>query len=640
MALEAGHILNNRYRIIKLLGQGGFGEVYQAWDMRLEGYCAVKRNLQPAPEVRKQFEQEARMLFKLRHPSLPIVHDYFVGVEDDQYLVMDFVEGEDLRARLIRSGHPAVEQVLTWLEQVCDALTYLHSRQPPVVHRDIKPANIIITSEGQAMLVDFGIAKSDPQMRTLSGARAWSPGFAPPEQYGQGRTDAQSDVYSLGATAYALLTGESPPDAMDIAAGEKQPATPAHIINPNVPKHVSQAIERAMQLSRAQRTLTAAEFRQALRKRPEPVPRVEIIHEEEDTIHEPQEKTGLKVLPSPSEEQPIRSKQQPSLKNLNWRWIAGILIGAVILFILARTLWNLRGAQPSQGAVPPDNDTRSAVSQQLEEEQQAAGEEQAAQTPDMEQANDVSPTDPSNPPACTAIGQSWTSPIDGMSLVCVPDGEFNMGSEDGEYDEKPVHKINLDAFWIDQTEVTNAMYAKFVEETGHPNVASSQQGNADHPVTLVDWNDATAYCQWALRQLPSEAQWEKAARGTDGRPYPWGSQDPDCTLANSSNPSTGYDCVGETQPVGSYPAGASPYGALDMAGNTWEWVADWYKSDYFSNSPARNPTGPEDGSYKVARGGCWSNGKNLLRTSTRTENNPGSATNDRGFRCAVLPGSQ
>ncbi len=360
MALEADQILNNRYKIVKLLGQGGFGEVYQAWDMRLEGCCAVKRNLQPAPEVRRQFEQEAKMLFKLRHPNLPRVQDYFTGAEDEQYLVMDFIEGEDLRSRLKRPGPPAVELALTWLEQVCDALTYLHRRKPPVVHRDIKPANIIITPEGLAMLVDFGIAKADTQMRTLSGARGWSPGFAPPEQYGQGHTDAQSDVYSLGATAYALLTGEAPPDAMDIAAGDKEPALPAHEVNPDVPLQVSQAIANAMQLSRAQRTRTAAEFCQALKAQPiqqvspqdmpqeisqqqeppQPVP------EAEATVHEPV------TLSEPGSE---THAAMPERVKPNLRWIGVFLLAVVIVAAVGGLAWWIvQGVQKGgEGAYEP-----------------------------------------------------------------------------------------------------------------------------------------------------------------------------------------------------------------------------------------------------------------------------------------------
>ncbi len=305
MALETDLVLNNRYRIMKLLGEGGFGEVYQAWDMRLEAICAVKRNLQPSLEARRQFEQEARMLFKLIHQNLPRVHDYFKGSEDEQYLVMDFVEGENLREHIYRVRIPSVEQALVWIDQVCDALNYLHTRQPPVVHRDIKPANIIITPEGKAMLVDFGIAKADPQMRTLSGARAWTPGFAPPEQYGQGRTDARSDVYSLAATAYALLTGESPPDAMDVAAGTMKPARPANEINPAVPVFVSRAIGKAMQFNREQRTPSAEEFRQSLKKRTRPAAEKVVILETQKTILEPRPE----IPPEPVSEKPWIEEQ-------------------------------------------------------------------------------------------------------------------------------------------------------------------------------------------------------------------------------------------------------------------------------------------------------------------------------------------
>jgi serine/threonine protein kinase len=178
---------------------------------------------------------------------------------------MDYVEGEDLQSMLERTGGPLpTQQVLSWIGQVCDALSYLHSQNPPIIHRDIKPANIRITPGGQAMLVDFGIAKIfDPHLKTTTGARAVTPGFSPPEQYGQGTTDARSDVYALGATLYALLTGKVPPDSVHLISGSVTPR-PTHELNLQVPVHVSQAIARAMQMNRAARFENTREFKAAL----------------------------------------------------------------------------------------------------------------------------------------------------------------------------------------------------------------------------------------------------------------------------------------------------------------------------------------------------------------------------------------
>jgi formylglycine-generating enzyme required for sulfatase activity len=239
------------------------------------------------------------------------------------------------------------------------------------------------------------------------------------------------------------------------------------------------------------------------------------------------------------------------------------------------------------------------------------------------------------------IVSTQVSPKDGMEMVEIPAGQFLMGSEGRNDNEKPRHTVYLDAFWIDQTEVTNGMYAECVAAgscTPPRHTSSYTRRNyyddnqyADYPVIYVDWNQANTYCQWAGGRLPTEAEWEKAARGTDGRTYPWGEQSPTCSLTNFGG------CKGDTAAVGSYPQGASLYGVLDMAGNVWEWVADWYSETYYMGSPSENPQGPASGETRVVRPGSWrDNGRNV-RSSARGRSVPGSAGSNIGFRCARLP---
>ncbi len=235
---------------------------------------------------------------------------------------------------------------------------------------------------------------------------------------------------------------------------------------------------------------------------------------------------------------------------------------------------------------------------------------------------------------------------DGMISLYVPAGNFLMGSTDSDpttlADEKPQHTVYLDAFWIDQTEVTNAMYAKCVSAGACNQPASvgsvthsSYYGNSEfdyYPVIDVNWNMADAYCKWAGGQLPTEAQWEKAARGSDGRTYPWG-EGIDCSHANYS-PSSGSACEGDTTAVGSYEAGKSPYGAYDMAGNVEEWVDDWYSDTYYSNSPSSNPLGSNSGQYRVYRGGDWHYEEAIAKSRFRDWMKPEYADSFTGFRCA------
>ncbi len=263
MELTPGSLLHDRYLIKEQLGKGGMGTVYLAEDQALDHLVAVKSNLSQTPESQRQFEREARMLAALRHPNLPLVSDHFI-LDDVQYLVMDFISGDNLSTRLKDEGPQSVARVLDWAEQVADALTYLHSQNPPVIHRDIKPANLKLTPEGKVILVDFGIAKATAGDTTV-GARGYSPGYAPPEQYSNATTGPYSDQYSLAATLYALLTGGPPPESIDIMLGNDRLA-PTRTFSTLIPPHVDAAIQKAMSVEPDKRFGSVAAFVHALKE--------------------------------------------------------------------------------------------------------------------------------------------------------------------------------------------------------------------------------------------------------------------------------------------------------------------------------------------------------------------------------------
>ncbi len=263
MTISSGSILVNRYRVASQLGCGGFGAVYRAWDLTLSHPCAIKENFDVSTEAQRQFLREATVLANLSHPNLPRVTDHFVIEGQGQYLVMDFIDGDDLDQIVTKKGVVRTEQAIAWMLQVMDALVYLHTRSQPVIHRDIKPSNIKITPDDRAVLVDFGLVKLyDPHMRTTAGARAITAGFSPPEQYGQAATDARTDIYSLGATLYMLLIGKAPMESV-LRVGQDSLLT-VQEVDSSISDSISQITARAMALGPNQRFQTMLEFRTAL----------------------------------------------------------------------------------------------------------------------------------------------------------------------------------------------------------------------------------------------------------------------------------------------------------------------------------------------------------------------------------------
>ncbi len=259
------------------------------------------------------------------------------------------------------------------------------------------------------------------------------------------------------------------------------------------------------------------------------------------------------------------------------------------------------------------------------------------------QASGTSPSKPEHPAQTEITGK------DGAPMVLIPAGPFPMGvpegARDGGRDEYPLHEVYLDAYYIDKYEVTNGRYAEFVQVTGHripehpADTARSLWKNGkvskelvERPVVNVDWFDAEAYCRWAGKRLPTEAEWEKAARGTDQRRFPWGNVEPTHKHLNYNQRWIGERTL---MPVGSYEAGKSPYGVYDMAGNVWEWVADWYDDHYYEKSPPRNPKGPENGTHKIHRSSGWYVETPLVRIFTRVKSDPRNRNESTGFRCAI-----
>jgi len=649
-----------KYEILEEIGRGGFAVVYKARDTTLDRIVALKVLRAHVAEDNtfvRRFKQEARTAAALYHPH--IVTIYEVGEEAGQhYLAMAFLPGQTLDERLAAAKGPLpLEQTVSILEQVASALDAIHQRG--LVHRDVKPTNIMVDDAGQATLLDFGIVRAaDGTQLTTTGAVMGTPQYMSPEQAEGDQVDHRSDVYALGVVAYQMCTGRAPFDDVSPLVvlrlhADKSPPRPREL-NTHLPVAVERVLLKALAKKREERYQRAGELARELREAMEAAERARQRQEQLAERYEQLKAAvatqdwgevlalggqiqaldpGYRDVPQLMElaSEHLRHGRRPSVPA--WAWGAGV-VGLVILVAigvaLAPRLLEVISTTPKTVTAPPTRE------------------------PTRKPAPDTTSV-PIEPPALST-GGTWIRPADGMVMVYVQAGEFQMGSDDNDVnyalllcsedrgdcdrerfeDEQPVHTVALGGFWIDQTEVTNAQYRGCVEagdcEPPSSRTSSTRDeyyGNSDYddyPVIWVSWYQARTFCEWAGARLPTEAEWEYAARGPDGLVYPWGDRPPNDTLASCC------DYVGDTTRVSSYPGGASWCGALDMAGNVWEWMADWYGS--YPSERQVNPTGPSSGEVRVLRGGSWRGDLNHARCAHRGIPTPGNWIDLVGFRCA------
>lgn len=603
-----------QYQIIERLGRGATSTVYKAYQEKLDRFVAIKV-LSPhfidEEGFLDRFHQEARAVARLDHPNILPVYD-FDRIDDTVFIVMKYVTSGSLRD--LMTGPLPLNVVLELAAQVGLALGYAHKMG--VVHRDVKPGNILIEDSRWALLTDFGLAKilALGRQLTQSGVGVGTPDYMSPEQAQGHPVDGRADLYSFGVMLYEMITGRLPFDA-DSGMGvivkhiTEQPR-PMRALRADVSPAVEQAILKALAKNPADRYPTAEALIAALAR----------------AISTPAPAAPDRVTGSIGSASSIEFEPPPDRSRVPRRFSrrAG-LIGAAGLIVIVLALLFSTSAPPSPPAPTP---TLTRLPTQV-----------AAVVATSTPRPSPSPTrPPTSTPTATATPAPTVGPPAGM--VAVPAGSFTMGGVNSQQDadETPPHMVTLSAFFIDAVEVTNAQFARFANGSGYQTDAEKAGDNVTwrtfntpdrqrFPVTHVSWTDATRYCAWVGKRLPTEAEWEKAARGTTTNIYSWGN------TFNSAWANTFELGAGQPVAVASSSA-SSPYGAYDMIGNVWEWVQDWYGGDYYVQSPRSNPAGPATGIQKVIRGGSFKNESDKATTSVRGKAGVDNRGDDIGFRCA------
>jgi formylglycine-generating enzyme required for sulfatase activity/predicted Ser/Thr protein kinase len=528
---NVGDVIDDRYEVVTILGEGGMGVVYKVSDNILSQVVALK-TLLPAfvqhEEALTRFINEVKVSLMLNHSNIIRVFD-IRRTQDLYYMTMQYIEGFSLYDWLDENDKRDIGQVLEILKKICAGLEYAH--RMGTFHRDIKPANIMMTKQGGVFLVDFGLAKLADGMGNITRlGGAGTPNYMAPEQKRGGEIDQRADIYAMGVMAFEMFTGELPKLTM------------ASQLNPKLNSKVDGVLTKSMASDPGERYGNILTF----------------IEDLADAL------ATRKVAPGGGG--------------------ATVLEGATIL----------EGATVLEGAT-------------MMEGAEAAPVQEARPKPPPESVID---------------------------MCMVPAGHFWMGSslKEGKNEtEKPRHRIFLSTYYIDKFLVTNQVYRQFIKDTGHPEPlfwADPQLNNPLQPVVGVSWHDAMAYVEWAKKRLPTEGEWEKAAKGEENLIYPWGNEYAD-GMANVDF------TLGQTSQVEQFPSGKSSYGCFDMIGNVWEWCLDWYDERYYATSPSENPQGPGKGQKKVIRGAAWDTISFNARNAFRFFADPEVKSQNIGFRCVV-----
>jgi eukaryotic-like serine/threonine-protein kinase len=658
----------DKYQLHEELGRGGYGTVYRATDTVLDVPRAVKL-LHPAlvadPSFIERFRREAKFAARMKHPHIVPVYD-LGEAEGRFFLAMEYLPSGSLKDLLNNEGALNFQRALAILEQVAGALDHIH--QQGLIHRDVKPGNILFDDQGNAYLSDLGFAKalssSGSASLSVSGGMIGTPAYMAPEIWMGEEASPQSDVYSLATVFVEMLTGQS------LFGGEGDSPPPLvmkrHFDPLELPEEwpedvspgLNSILEAALAKDPKERTASPGEFKTALHNL--------MIVKEDELIPETQVVTSLTgdtEAHLPDTPKPVTGKSPhliPDNKNpassLLGRWPLWAGLGAVVLaglcgLIIFILTWPPEIETVVETVVVEVTSTLAEIVFQP-----AVSQTHLPETPFPTLLNSKTPlpalqtitptTAPTLPNTYTplptlqaitptvallGVGSTQRSDVDGMLQVYVPAGKFEMGSEDGSSDESPLHTVYLDAFWIDQTEVTLGQFEAFIRVDNYD--ANPCGEGENHPVACVSWFDAQAYCEWAGRRLPTEAEWEKAARGgLEGATYPWGDHSLTCDHA-AENGAQYRDCYGRTAPVGSF--SPNGYGLYDMVGNVWEWVSTLYMAYPYDAADGREDV--DASGYRVLRGGTWDSvvGGRYLRIAYRLRALPHDGNDGIGFRCAT-----